>query len=78
MTAVFPSQDLIDLGLRLVDASGAVLRRHFRAGLTGEELISRADRALYSSKTYGRNRVTRWSRDLPDPLAKKQEAAVSK
>jgi len=36
MTAVFPSQDLIDLGLRLVDASGAVLRRHFRAGLTGD------------------------------------------
>jgi histidinol phosphatase-like enzyme (inositol monophosphatase family) len=36
MTAVAPSQDLIDLGLNLVEASGAVLRRHFRAGLTGD------------------------------------------
>jgi histidinol phosphatase-like enzyme (inositol monophosphatase family) len=36
MTAVAPSQDLIDLGLSLVEASGAVLRRHFRAGLTGD------------------------------------------
>ena len=31
-----PPQELIDLGLSLVDASGAVLRRHFRAGLTGD------------------------------------------
>ena len=32
MAAGSPSQDLIDLGLSLVEASGAVLRRHFRAG----------------------------------------------
>ena len=31
-----PPQELIDLGLSLVEASGAVLRRHFRAGLTGD------------------------------------------
>ena len=31
-----PPQELIDLGLNLVEASGAVLRRHFRAGLKGD------------------------------------------
>jgi len=31
-----PPQELIDLGLSLVEASGAVLRRHFRAGLKGD------------------------------------------
>src|SRR5262247_2356021 len=33
---VSPPQELIDLGLNLVEASGAVLRRHFRAGLKGD------------------------------------------
>jgi hypothetical protein len=36
MAAGSPSQDLIDLGLSLVETSGAVLRRHFRAGLTSD------------------------------------------
>ena len=40
----------------------------FRPGLSGKELISRADRALYASKNAGRNRVTAWRSDLPDPL----------
>lgn len=40
----------------------------YRAGLTGEELISRADRALYASKHGGRNQITVWSPELPDPL----------
>ncbi|MFH0939546.1 MAG: GGDEF domain-containing protein [Planctomycetota bacterium] len=39
-------------------------------GLTGDDLISRADRALYFSKQQGRNRSTRWSPSLLDPLEK--------
>lgn len=46
-------------------------------GLTGEALISRADRALYASKQNGRNRCTRWTAELSDPLLKKVEAALS-
>ena len=46
-------------------------------GLTGESLISRADRALYTSKQNGRNRCTRWTADQSDPLLKKVEAALS-
>ena len=46
-------------------------------GLTGESLISRADRALYASKQNGRNRCTRWTADQSDPLLKKVEAALS-
>lgn len=48
---------------------GIALHRH---GLTGEQLISRADRALYASKHGGRNRVTPWRPDLPDPLEAKK------
>ncbi|MCW8130662.1 MAG: GGDEF domain-containing protein [Planctomycetota bacterium] len=48
---------------------GIALHRH---GLTGEQLISRADRALYASKHGGRNRVTAWRPDLPDPLEAKK------
>lgn len=43
----------------------------YKAGLTGEELISRADRALYASKHGGRNQITVWSPELPDPLIDK-------
>ncbi len=46
-----------------------------QSGLTGEALISRADRALYASKQNGRNRATSWSPELSDPLAKKAEPA---
>jgi diguanylate cyclase (GGDEF)-like protein len=45
-------------------------------GLTGETLISRTDRALYSSKQNGRNRATAWTPELADPLAKKPEAVA--
>ncbi|MBI3832215.1 MAG: GGDEF domain-containing protein [Planctomycetes bacterium] len=50
---------------------GIALHRH---GLTAEQLISRADRALYASKHGGRNRVTPWRPDLPDPLEVKRTA----
>jgi diguanylate cyclase (GGDEF)-like protein len=39
-----------------------------QSGLTGETLISRADRALYFSKQNGRNRATRWTPELKDTL----------
>jgi two-component system cell cycle response regulator len=41
---------------------GIALHRH---GLTGEQLISRADRALYASKHAGRNRATLWRAEQP-------------
>lgn len=50
----------------------------YQTGLTGEALISRADRALYSSKQNGRNKVTRWSPTLADPLEKSAEKVPAK
>jgi two-component system cell cycle response regulator len=62
--------------LRVTASFGVSCTTSTRTVPTGEELLARADQALYDAKRSGRNRVTAWAPPAPAPDESAKEAVT--